>query len=416
MKMRYNYRLKPTKVQVQLMKQIIGQQRFVWNYFLAKEIDQYNADKTFNFYHKNSASLPNLKKEFAWLTVGLSQSLQQTLKDLNNALTVSFKNKDRGFPRFKKRKEFDGSFRIVQTPDKWTHTKSTITLPKLGKIRWVKHRALPSKFSTATITIDGNKWFISIVVDREEATPVQISHINEVVGIDLNSSSLVVTSHGEFHENPKFFKKSKSKLKKKQRQFAKKTKGSNRRKLKQLQVRKAYKKITNQRKDFLHKISSLITNDYNLLCLEDLNVKGMQKFNGAMVNDAGWSMLTAFLSYKAKLKGKTIVKIGRFAPSSKACNNCGHIHQNLTLSDRTYDCSYCGHTQDRDINAALNIRDWGIEKYTDGTSGICGGQQPEANGRGDINVRPESHDSCRYVSLNRQKFLFNQEARCSLDV
>ena len=397
--MRYNYRLYPNHEQQQLMVQIMGQQRFVWNHFLGKEIERYKETKKFNFYNLNAGELPALKKEFEWLKMGPSQSLQQTLRDLNNALITSCKNKDRGFPRFKKRKEFEGSFRVVQTGS-WKFTRKFISIPKVGDIKWALHRDIPSSFSTATIFLDGDNWFVSLVVDRKEAEPVDVKSI---VGLDLNSKDLVVTSDGECFKNQKYLKKYSKKLKKIQRQFAKTKKDSNRRNRKQLQLRKCYKKITNCRKDTLHKISSQIVNDYDLISIENLNVKGMQKFNGSMVQDAGWSILTSMLTYKAKLYGKHIVKIDRFDPSSKACNNCGEIKKALKLSDRTYNCDQCGIEIDRDFNAALNIRDWGIWKHTDGTSGI--------NGRGDTAVGDSEQSGSRYVSLNRQKFLVkNQEA------
>lgn len=404
--MRYNYRLKPTAEQIMLMNQIIGNQRFVWNYYLNREQVTYAESKKFKFYNSNAADLVSLKKEYEWLKIGPSQALQQTLMDLNQALTQSFKRKNEvGFPKFKKKKEFDGSFRIVQTPNLWKWSKKAITIPKIGEIKWILHRKIPSDFSTATIFKDGTKWYISLVVDVEEQAPKQITHLHQVVGIDLNSENLIVTSDGEFYTNPKFFKKARKKLKKIQRQFAKTNAGSNRRKKKQLQVRKTYKKLTNQRKDYLHKISNQITNDYDLLSTEDLNVKGMQRFNGSMVQDAGWSMLVGMINYKAKLKGKTTVKIDRFAPSSKACNDCGTLHS-MPLHLRQYDCTYCGMSQHRDVNAALNIRDWGLELHTGGTPGMGGACSTD--GRGDTNVGVELSGSARYVSLNRQKFLFRQ--------
>lgn len=303
------------------------------------------------FIIQNAAALPQLKKslETDWLKQTPSQSLQQTLRDLETALKQSFKkNKNlKGFPKFKKRKEFEGSFRLVQTPSLWKFDNKTITLPKIGAVKWKYHRKLPSEFSTATISRNGNKWQISIVVSVDEKEPISIERHDQIVGIDLNSKHLVVTSDGEVIDNPKFLKKTQKKLKLRQRQLAKKTKNSNRRKRKTLQLRKIHTKIANQRKNFMHQISNQITNDYDLICMESLNVAAMQKFNGRMTGDAGWSLLQSLIEYKARLRGKSTQKIDSFAPSSKTCNTCGH-QEKLTLADRTFVCSNCENTNDRD--------------------------------------------------------------------
>jgi len=400
---RYNYRLKPTPEQDQLLRQVAGSQRWLWNHFLAQEIKQYKKDKSFNFYNKNAASLPSLKKDYEWLKDGPSQSLQQTLKDLNNALSNSFKKPERGFPKFKKKKEFNETFRVVQTPEKWKgkYGHIYIDIPKIGKVKWNYHRSLPNTFSTATVLLDGDKWYISIVIDVETKQPVDIKNINQVVGIDLNSKMLVVTSDGELIDNPKFFKQQKQRIAKKQRQISKKTKGSNRYKRKQKELYNAHKNARHQRTNHLHQVSNQITNDYDLICTEDLNVKGIQQFNGTIVNDAGWSRLLEMIKYKSLLKGKHMVQIHRFAPSSKTCNHCGTM-KTIKLSERTYSCENCGTTLDRDINAALNIRDWGLFDFnTPGTG--------EIYRRGDtsVGVDKSGHLPTRYVSLNRQKFQSN---------
>ena len=401
MYIRYNYRLKPNQDQEKLFRQVAGNQRYIWNYFLNQEITQYQETKTFNFYNKNSSSLPSLKKELEWLQVGPSQSLQQTLKDLNNALITSFKgmqNNKRGFPKFKKKKNFSTSFRIVQTPDHWNFNKKHIFIPKIGEVKWNYHRKIPSDFSTATILLDGDKWYISIVIDIETKQPIDIKTHNQIVGIDMNSKLLVVTSDNQIFTNPKYLKRQQKLLKRRQRQLAKSTKVSNRYKIKQLKLYNKHKLIRNQRSDNNHKISNQITNDYDLICLEDLNISAMQKYNGQMTSDAGWAQLISMIVYKSKIKGKNTIKINRFAPSTKTCNNCGNI-QEMPLDQREYNCE-CGCKIGRDLNAAMNIRDWGladfIKKNTAGTA--------EIHGRGDTAIESSEYSGDRYVSLNRQKF------------
>lgn len=383
--LRYNYRLYPTKEQEQLMKQSIGCQRFIWNHFLDEEIKSYKETGKFQFYNLNASKLTKLKQELVWLKNSSIQSLQQTLIHLNKAILACARRKATGFPKFKKRKEFEGSLSFTNI---WDFNKEKVKVPKFGWFRWKYHRELPSKPRSATIKLDGNKWYISLVVEKQKLEPVKLKSF---VGLDLNSNDLVVTSDGQSYTNPKFFKQSKKKLKRVQKQFIKTIKDSKRRLKKQLKVRKVYKKITDQRKDYLHKISSQITNDYDFIGLESLNVKAMQRFNGRMVQDAGWTALVQMIEYKAKLKGKAIQKIDGFAPSSKTCNSCGWINKEQTLKDRIFECKGCDSILDRDANAALNIRDWAID-----TAGLA-----EIYERGDTSTGDLSSDTSRHVLLNR---------------
>lgn len=400
MELRYQYRIYPTDDQVRYFSQEIGNQRFVWNYFLDREKTTRQDTGKFNFYLSNSSHLTILKKEYEFLKVGDSTALQATLRSLEAAMKMCFK-KVLGFPKFKKRKEYDGSYTIVRT-NGFKFNSSAIKLPKIGWVKWKLHRDIPSIFKTATIIQDGKHWYISVIVNVNEEIPTQDPR--SAIGIDFNSADFV-TSDGELISNPKYLKKSRKLLARRQRQLSKSKKGSNRRKIKQLKVRNTYRKVRNQRKDFVHKLSHSIVKSNDLICLEDLNVKGMQKFNGKMIQDNCFSMLRSAIQYKCQLYGKHFVLIDRFDPSSKACNNCGEVNQSLTLSMRTYDCSYCGASVDRDLNAALNIRDWGLFKWLNSTVGAMEtGRGDSTNGRGDTNIG-EVVSTSRYVSLNRQKFL-----------
>ena len=370
MELRYLYRIYPTKEQESHFAQEIGNQRFVWNTYLAKEQERHSIDGKFNFYHSNATNLTQIKKEFEFLKIGDSTALQQTLRNLEQSMKLCFK-KIGGFPKFKKRKEFDGSYSICQSKG-LVFDDRAIKLPKIGNVKWKYHRELPSVPKTATIIQDGKHWYVSLVAKFEESCPVDIK---SVVGIDFNSHDFI-TSDGEAIKNPKYLKKSKKLLAKRQRQHAKCKKGSNNRKKRQLKLRNAYRKVRNQRKDFVHQTSAAIVKQYDLVCLEDLNVRGMQKFNGRMIQDNCFAMLRTALQYKCLKNGKHFVLIGRFDPSSKACNNCGNVKKDLKISDRTYNCDNCGCVEDRDLNAALNIKEWGINKYfnTVGTTEIqaCG--------------------------------------------
>ncbi|MFA7408336.1 MAG: transposase, partial [Anaerolineaceae bacterium] len=411
--MGFKYRIYPTPEQKILFKQVFGNCRLLWNMFLDKEMKEYQATKKFNWYHANSKCLPGLKKQMEFLKIGPSQAYQAALMDLDQAIKRKCKDKaGTGFPKFKRKNIFENGFRVVQTPDKWKWNEGHITVPKIGNVKWKLHRDIPSGFSTVTISQDGTDYYISLVVEVQDNSPVSdIQSMNNVIGIDLNSNDLAVTSDGVIHQNPKFLKKDRNKIKRRQRQLARAQAGSNRRKRQHLAARKAYRDVSRKRRDFLHKLSRDFVSNYDLICLEDLNVKGMQKFNGTMVGDAGWSTLVGMIGYKATQAGKRVIKINRWAPSSKCCNNCGEVKAKLPTHIRTYSCNHCGVSQSRDINAALNIRDWGLQDYLlstesfDPDSRPTTGGTPESHGRGDTSIGVGAQAPARYVSLNRQKFL-----------
>jgi putative transposase len=359
----------------------------LWNHFLSKQKQEYEKSKKIIFFAQMCSELVNEKKTTAWLRDIHSQVLQQKLKDLDTALKNCFKYK-RGFPKYKKKSNFTDSFRYTQGI-KLDGTK--VFLPKIGWVKQDMHRKLPSDPTSVTICLDGDKWYISYVVDKQEQSPIKPT---ESVGVDLGIKEFLVTSDGEVIENPKFLDKALHKLKRKQHQLSRKQKGSNNRKKQQLKVHNQHKKIRNQRHNFLHQVSAQITNEYDLICTESLNVSGMVKNPklSRQIGQVGWATFVQMLAYKSKLKGKHTVKIDRFAPSSKTCSACGTKHD-LTLADRWISCD-CGHEMDRDLNAAINIRNWGLSKYTAGTAGI--------QACGDTTIGDISLDTSRYVSLKQE--------------
>ena len=395
MYLRYKYRLYPDECQEQSFRQSAGTSRWLWNHFLNKQQKQYKKDKTFIFYHDMAMSLPYMKKDSntTWLKETHSQVLQQKLKDLDKALKNCFKYKN-GFPKFKKKSNFSDSFRYAQGI-KLEGNK--VYLPKIGWVKQDTHRKMPSKPTSATIILEGNKWYISYVVEKQELKP---KIIQNPVGIDLGLKSFITTSDGEVVDNPRFYERLFKQLKRKQRHLSRKQKGSNNRFKQQLVVKNQHTKIANQRHNFLHQVSAQITNEYDLICVEDLNIAGMtrnRKLSRA-IGQAGWSAFVNMLEYKSVLKGGSTVKIDRWAPSTKTCSACGTKHD-MPLNKRTMECS-CGFVLDRDANAALNIRRWGIEifneKYTAGTA--------EIYASGDTYTGDESSDLSRHVSLNEEKY------------
>jgi len=358
--MKYKYRLYPTVEQESLLIQFCGAQRFVWNYFLAKEKEQNAEDGKFNFFYDNCKALTELKKkqELEWMNGIPSTSFQQSLRNVDRALRQSFRGKDRkGFPKFKYRRNFSGSFSLTMIDKRRIREDKFFHCPKIGKIKVVLHRAIPSDFKSATIKWEHGNWFLVLTVKVRRQPPV--SNIYRHIGLDFNSREIVVDSEGKTAINPKFLTKAKQKLIWEQRRLSKKVKGSANRRKQQLKLLKAHGRVTRSRKDFLDKLSRHYVDNYDLICLEDLNVAGMSKYNGRMVADAGWSALRAMIEYKADLYGKHVAIVDRYYPSTKTCANCGKI-EDKALLERNHVCD-CGFETSRDHNAALNIAQEGLE-------------------------------------------------------
>lgn len=375
MKLRYKYRIYPTKAQAIELKRNIDACRFVWNKLLEMNMNSYGVTKQFVFQYGMNSHILRLKKNHEWLTTATALSLQVVSMQLNQALKNCFRDKF-GFPKFKSKSNIG----TVSFPQNVKVEGNKVRIPKIGNIKIKLSRCLP-EFTGTTIIHDNNKWYASFVVEIKEKEPIKPTN---VVGIDLGLKSFAITSDGEVFDNKKFLDKKLKKLRRYQRKFSRRKKGSNNRNKQRLKVRLLHEKIANSRKDHLHKISNQITNEYDLICLEDLNIKGMMKLRSLSkaIAQQGWATFVNFLRYKSQLKGKQVIQIGRFMASSKTCSSCGQIHQ-LTLADREINCS-CGLSIDRDANAAINIRNWGKQKYTDDRSGInaCG-----------VRVRPKKSSS-----------------------
>lgn len=370
---RYKYRLYPNHTQEQILKQMCGNVRFVWNYFLNREIEQYKIDQTFNFTTKNSKHLTDIKPDFPFLDLGLRDSYTQTLKDLSLALTNAGKKAKhrRGFPRFKKKKFNIGSFTASTGSGLKTrhinYEQNRIQLPKMGQVRIKWSRQLPSEIKTWTIKQTNGKWFISFVVAVHQQPPV--TEIKSAIGVDLNSNDLFVTSDAEVISNPKYLKKAKQILVRKQRSLSRKKKRSNNYYKQLPRLQRAHERVAEQRKDFLHKATSQLIDSNDAICLEDLNVHAMQRWNGHMTGDAGFGVIRTMIDYKCELYGKHLIVIDRYAPSTQMCSACGHVKssgEKLSLDQRHYHCDACGHAMLRDLNAAVNILQIGMgsAKYT----------------------------------------------------
>lgn len=346
----FRYRLKPTKEQEQMLLQHGGNARFVWNHFLKANIDYYKETGKFKFYHELAISLPKLKQEYPFLSESFSQSLQMVARQLDRALKDSFKT-DKKFPKFKKKYLLNDTFIC---PQKWRLGKGFVFIPKIGEVRWKKHRPLQGKPKNITISQDGDNWYCSVLCEIE--IEEKEKKTDNIIGVDLDLKEFGTLSDGTVIENPGYIEKYEEKLAKEQKRLSKKQKGSKNREKQRKKVRAIHKKIKNTRLDFLHKTTSNIITKYDGVVLEDLNVKGMMKNHrlAKSIADVSWLEFRRQLEYKAKWNFKHSVLIGRFEPASKTCSNCGCI-QDMPLSKRQFDCPDCGISIDRDLNASKNI-------------------------------------------------------------
>jgi putative transposase len=358
----FKFRLYPTTTQAVQLNQHIGSCRFVYNWALDQKTKTYEqTGKSISRFDLNKL-IPTLKVQNPWLGEVNSQSLQGMTKQVESAFTKFFREKT-GFPNFKSKKNPMQSFPVPQ------HyyvdfENSTVKLPKIGTIKAVLHRSFEGELKTATVSKSSTgKYYISILVENNEGLPTkQVFSALTTVGIDVGIKDFAVLSTGEKIENPKYLKNSLKRLKALQRRVSKKVKGSkNRAKAKQ-RLAVIHEKITNQRNDFQSKLSFKLISENQAIALETLNVKGMVKNHclAQSISDAGWSSFVTKLEYKADWLGKTILRIGRFEPSSKLCNVCGYRNSTLMLKDRDWQCPTCNTVHDRDINAAINIKKFSL--------------------------------------------------------
>lgn len=369
---RYKYRIYPNKEQEQKIKSFCGASRWLWNKFLAKEIAYYKETKQFHWFVGMNKFIKPMKDENTWLKEIPSQIPQQVGRKLETVLKHKF-SFGRGFPQFKKKRDGVGSYSLPQTNNHIRLHEKHIQLPKLGLVRIKLHRELPEEIKSVTVIQDEDRYYVSLITQVNKQDQLREIPKSDAVGIDMGLSDFITTSDGEIIDNLKPFKKKQRRLKIRQRRLSKKASKSNNRTKARKQVYRIHRKIREQRKDFHHKTANNLLKDYDLVCIEDLNVKGLMRTKLAKsIQDSGWSSFRQILEYKATLQGKSVISIGRFDPSSKTCNSCGN-KKDMPLNIRVYKCE-CGHVMSRDLNAALNILDWGYKQYTVGTTEIYASQ------------------------------------------
>ena len=356
------YRLYPTKKQTEYFLKCFGCCRFVYNQALNWRMAAYKADGTSLNYNDTAFGLTALKHQFAWLKEADSIALQQALRNLDKAYDSFFKKNGR-FPKFKSAKRSRKSFTTINQNGTVALSDNSVKLPKVGIVKAKIHRKpLPDwKLKSATVSMDSNgKFYVSCLFEFDNPIYV-VSTSGKAIGLDYKSDGLYMDSDGNVGSNHKYYRESHDKLAKEQRKLKHKTIGSNNYRKQQFKINRIYKHIANQRLDNLHKLSTKIANSYDVVCVESLNMRSLsnESFgNGKATMDNGYGMFLNMLEYKLSDRGKHFVKVDKWFPSTQLCSCCGN-RMKLALNQRIYKCS-CGLTIDRDLNAAINIRDEGL--------------------------------------------------------
>ena len=359
----YKFRIYPNKQQENFINQNIGACRFIYNMMLGDKINYYEKEK------KSLRTTPaQYKDEFEWLKQMDAYALCNEQINLQTAFNNFFKSPKAGFPKFKSKKRDKSSYTTsnVNSVIKLVDSKH-IKLPKIKSLRIKLHRQLPenSKIKSATIERKpSGKYYISLCIEYESQILDTKLDKNKSVGLDYSSHDFYVDSEGNRANYPKFYRNNQKKLARAQRRLSRKKLGSNNYNKQKIKVAGVHEKIANSRNDFLHKTSANLANSYDYICVEDINLRSISKCLklGKSTLDNGFGIFRNYLQYKLEQKGKKIIKICKFEPSTIICSKCGAYHKDVvnSLSVREWTCPDCGTHHDRDINAAKNILKIGL--------------------------------------------------------
>ena len=359
-------RIYPNEDQQIYINRMLGTCRFVYNNCLSYKIKEYNENKKSISFGDTSRYLTQLKNEYIWIKESHSKVIQQTLINLDVAYKSFFKN-DKGFPKFKSKKNNKQSCRFpvdaiigingnrinIIKPLKNIHYKCSVK-----DERYLNKNQDKIRSATLTKTKSGN-YYLSILIDRENKKV--LPETNNIVGLDVGIKTFIVGSDGLTYENIKTRRNNEEKLKRLYQLLSRKQKGSNNRNKARIKLAKYYEKLNNQKEYYLHSITNQLLNENQVIVMEDLNIKGMMKNHNLAksIQELSLYRFKEILKYKADWYGRDIIEIDKWFPSSKLCSVCGYKKEDLTLNDREWKCPKCGSTHNRDFNASKNIENEG---------------------------------------------------------
>lgn len=370
----YRFRMRPKKAQEASLYRMAGARRFIYNWSLDRRKGYYAEHGEGISRKQLSSEMTALKSQpdTLWLKEADSQMLQQALKDVDRAFEAFFKQRSR-FPRFRSKKAGHFAFRI---PQRVRIEDGKVYVPKIGWVRIRQSRKVEGSTKSATFKRDATgHWYVALTTEFEipDIEPPTPAH---PVGVDLGLKDLFVLSDGGRVPAPRFSRRAARTLRRAQQDLSRKKPGSHRREKAKRRVARVHHKASNQRQDFIHKLTTDLAREYDCICIEDPSIKGMAKTKlSRSVLDASFGEFLRQVEYKTTWSFKRSIKIGRFFPSTKLCSDCGAVNPNLTLSDRTWSCD-CGAQHDRDHNASRNI-------LAEGLRLLAAGQTESQNARGE---------------------------------